>query len=280
MSYISYTPKSEEELLRIATQRTASSYDDQMAQYERQAEKKEAMYNESLSKLDPAYDRLGAEVERQYDLKRQNVADAAMARGFGRSSYVTDVIGQTHDQQAAALEELARKKSDEAEQIAGQIEALYDDLLANQSRLSAAKQSKILSTIDQLRLEQEAREFEAMKYNADVASRAEQLAMQREQWSAQMAYNQSQLGYNQQKAAQEADYRQQQMAWEREQFAYKQQMDALARETALRELAIKEAESAARLAKTAASAAGKSSSGGSAKAKASGTGIQFAGVRI
>lgn len=276
---ISYTPKSEEELLNIATQRVSSSYDEQMADYERQAAKKESHYNESLAKLDPAYERLGAQVERQYEQKRQNVSDAAMARGFGRSSYVTDVLGQAHDQQISALEELSRKKAEEVEGIGAQIETLYDDLLANQSRLSAAKQNKILSTIDQLRLEQESREIQIMQYNADISMRQEQLAMQREQFEAQAAYNQSQMAYNQEKAAQEAAYRQEQMAWEREQFAYKQQADALAREAALRELERKEAETAAKLAKQAASSSGSkgSKSSGSSSKKEE---IKFVGIRI
>ena len=277
---LSYTPKTDEELMKIATQRVASSYDDQMAQYEKQAAKKETMYQSKLDKLEPVYERLSGGVEKQYEQKRQNVADAATARGFGRSSYVTDVIGQTHDQQTEALGELARRKSEEADSIAAQIEALYDDLLDNQTRLSAAKQNKILSTIDQLRLEQEAREFDVMKYNADIAMRAEQLAMQREQFEAQMSYNQQQLAYNQQKAGQDVAYRQQQIEQANAQFAYQKEMDALARELALREQARKEAESAAKLAVPASKGGSSASKSSSAKQGPIQTDIKFTGVRI
>ncbi len=273
MAYsINFNPLSEEELLRIANQRVAPSYDEQTALYEKQTKKREDEYKQSLTKLDPTYERLGADIERQYEQKRQTVADAAMARGFGRSSYVTDVLGQAHEQQMTALGELARRKQDEVDGIAAKIETLYDDLMDNQSRLSSAKQNKILSTIDQLRLEQNARELEVMKYNADMAMREQQLQMQREQFDAQMAFNQS-------KASQDAAYRQQQMGMAKDEFAYRQQQDALKREAeAAAERARLEMEML-KLAQKGASSS-KSSSSSSSKAKSSSAGIVFTGVRV
>ncbi len=277
-NYINYRPLDEEELIRIANQRVAPSYDEQIAAYQRQAAKQEAAYRQSLEGLDPAYAKLGRQVERQFELKRQDVSDAAMARGFGRSSYVTDVIGQTHDQQYAQLEELAARKQQEADGIAGKIEALYDDLMENQSRLSTAKQNKILSTIDQLRLEQSAREMEVMQYNADMAMRERQLEQQWRQFEAQMAMNRDQM-------AADSQAREWQMQMEREKFNYARESDAYAREAAAAAAAAKaEAERIKAMMQAAKSSGGGSSkgssSGGSSAKKKPSVGGSFAGIRV
>lgn len=255
VQYLSYTPMSDEEISEIAKRRISGAYDEQADLYQRQTDKKAAGYQSKIDKLEPEYSLKAAQVEEQYGQKRQNVSDEALARGFGRSSYVTDVLARTHDQQMSALSELSRQKAAEAENITAQIDALYDELFDNQAKLTTAKQNKLLSTIDQLRGEQAQREQEVLKYNADLALRQEQLNQQRELFYAQQQYDQQKL---------EADrgYREQQMALERERFAYQQNKDAAA-------AAQKAAEAAAKAKK----------SGGSAK-KAEQSGIVFTGVRV
>lgn len=270
IQYLSYNPLSEEELLRIAQTRVAPGYDEQMAIYQQQTDKGAARYQQQMEKLEPEYERLLSGLSGQYEQKRQTLSDAATARGFGRSSYTTDLLARSYDQQTEGIAELMRQKSEEASKLQMQIDDLYDNLLTNQARLTTSKQNQILSQIDSLRQEQTARELEVMKYNADLNMREQQLALQREQLAAQQAQWQAQMAYNQQKAAQENAYKQQQMDFQKEQFTYKQQQDAAAALAA---------EYAAQMAAQAKSSGGKSGSSGGKSAASSGA-PTFYGVRI
>lgn len=186
MAQLSYKPYTEEELRQMAQNQYAAGYENRLAELEQASKKQEEAYRRQLASLEPQYDKRAEEIAANLSLRKKELSDAALSRGFGRSSYVTDMLSKAHDDAALSLENLRLEQQKNAAALLMRIDELYDELYAQQGRLTQEKEQKILSQIDLLRREQEQRRLEVDMFNLEMEQR------KREQ-DALDAYRQAQL---------------------------------------------------------------------------------------
>lgn len=142
---ISYTPPSMEELLLEAQQLYSGGYN-------RQTQAAQKAYQNALTDL-----------QKTYAQNRQNVENAATARGFGRSTYVTDALAGLGKEEALTQER-------NAEALLQQLNSLgYDmenQIAAYASQQYRAAQEKAYET--ELLKAQLQMELDKLGYNANV----------------------------------------------------------------------------------------------------------------
>lgn len=148
---LSYTTRTLDDLLAEATGFIGGLYDAQML---RQTQG----YNASQQAL-----------ARSYETARKTTQDSAVARGLGRSSYLTDSIANVGVREADATGELARN---------------YNDMMA---QLEANKSNAVYSYVSQQQAQDQQRALEAALAQAELQYKYDALNAEMELAAAQLA---------------------------------------------------------------------------------------------
>ncbi len=280
--YMTYTPQTDEERRRGAELQYADLYDALSREAQRKTDALAGRKRAQEAQMEETFGLRAQEVAETFGEQRRQVEQAALDRGFGRSSYVTDRIGRSFELQDASLAQLQREKAQRVSDLELQIDDLYAALFEDQAHLTQEKANKILSAIDGMRQEQEKTAREVQQYNndltlrtqaADAARQKEQrdyeLAMQRLAEDRAQALRDYELASRQ--AEQNAQAKQEQLAWQRAQAEEAARQQALDRALREWELQMKYASSIANIPAVyapAPSSSSSSSSSSSAKSSA------------
>lgn len=153
---------------------------------ERGARARQAAIESQLGALEPETERLKAQLAEHYAAQRQTLSDAALSRGLGRSSYLTDQLSGSQQRETADARAVSADASARRQALEGQMGQVGGDLAQSTARLVAERERKILSAIDEYRRLERDRADQALKYNNEQLERHLSAQEQRRQFEEQL----------------------------------------------------------------------------------------------
>lgn len=136
---------------------------------ERGARDQQASIQGQMDGLEPEYQQKLASLAQQYGTQRQTLSDAALSRGLGRSSYVTDQLAGSQKREMADANQLASDTEARKRQLQSSMAQVAGDLAQSTSRLLGEREQKILSAIDEYRKADRDQANQALTYNNSLA---------------------------------------------------------------------------------------------------------------
>lgn len=174
------TPRSKQELEEIARGRYDGQYDRQIAQLRENAQIEEQQRREAADALPAEYARRQRELEDTYGRARQSLSDQTLKRGFGRSSYATDLLSQAHAQENEQIARLGEQRDAQQQSLEREIAKLLKDARDQELTLNSERAERIRQAMDELAGEDSKAQQDALRYNNDLALEEYKLQLSRD----------------------------------------------------------------------------------------------------
>ena len=204
---IEYRARDETQLSALA-QALGAGYDQRLEDLQRGARDQQQRYEAQIEGLDPAYEKALAELEAAYAKNKQGVSDAALSRGMGRSSYVTDQLAGLSQSELGAMDSARSERMKREGELSSLIAQLMGDTDQSAARLKRERAEAIASSIESMRQEDVKRGQEALMYNNQLS----QAQIDSERERDKLALQQAQFEAEQQRLSQEAERQRKQAA--------------------------------------------------------------------
>lgn len=181
-----FTPRSEQELTEYAQRLYSTAYDEKLKAAEKSTQARVQSTQALLEALTPLYEQQLASLKQEYESGREYLANQALSRGLGRSSYLTDQLAGSLNQQRADEMTLRSEKNSRQQALQSQISQLYGELDEQRNQLTSQREQAIWQAIENGRREDQEQQFEALKYNNSLIRDARDYAENQRQFEEEL----------------------------------------------------------------------------------------------
>lgn len=181
-----FTPRSEEELTEYAERLYGTAYDAKLKAAEKSTQAKAQSTQALLEALTPLYEQQLASLKQEYESGREYLSNQALSRGLGRSSYLTDQLAGSVNQQRADEMTLRSERNSREQALQSQISQLYSDLDDQRSQLTSQREQAIWQAIENGRKEDQEQQFKALQYNNSLIQDARDYAENKRQFEEEL----------------------------------------------------------------------------------------------
>lgn len=181
-----FTPRTEEQLREQAEMAYGAAYDDRLRAAEKSARERAASTQAMIEALTPLYERQLAELAREYEGGREYLSNQALSRGLGRSSYLTDQLAGSLNQQRADERTLLGQMNSRQAALQDQLQQLNSDLDEQRSQIASQREAAIWQAIESGRSADQQQQFKALEYNNSLLKDSRDFAEKQRQFDEEL----------------------------------------------------------------------------------------------
>lgn len=177
---------SEEQLRKIAELSGRESHELALSQLKSGYDRNAAANAKSKSRVESDYGYTAAAIEDAFGVKREELADYALSRGMGRSSYALDMQEKTYEDERSNVLSALREKQRRIEDLDDELETLTAVLAEGGDKLSRSRLDAIDGMVVKLKSEQDKAVRDAIQYNNTLMLELERLSIEQQKLAAQL----------------------------------------------------------------------------------------------
>lgn len=193
--------RNHQQLMQAAQAQLSGRYQLEQQQAQQSAAQQQQALEQLLQQLLPAYQQQLSQLGQQYQRERQDLSDAALSRGMGRSSYLLDQLGASGARETQHQQALDTQRAQREAQLGAQLMQVQTHLRDTLARLGLQQQDALADAINTLRRQDQQGAQDALRYNNDLSLKQADLALRQQQDEWKRTLEQEKLSLSQQKAA-------------------------------------------------------------------------------